>query len=113
VKRRFPHLKIYARARNRHHAYQLMNIGVELIVRETFYSSLELGRGVLRGLGLKPATAGRLVRQFGKYDEALLRRQHAFHQDEERLIASTKEAAEELEQVFEQDTMARESPIGK
>jgi glutathione-regulated potassium-efflux system ancillary protein KefC/glutathione-regulated potassium-efflux system protein KefB len=113
VKRRFPHLKIYARARNRHHAYQLMNIGVELIVRETLYSSLELGRGVLRGLGFKPAAAGRLVRQFGKYDEALLRRQYAFHQDEERLIASTKEAAEELERVFEQDTAAREAQIAK
>jgi glutathione-regulated potassium-efflux system ancillary protein KefC/glutathione-regulated potassium-efflux system protein KefB len=107
VKRHFPNLRIYARARNRHHAYQLMNVGVEQIVRETFYSSLELGRGVLRGLGFQPATAENLVRQFGTYDEALLRRQHAFHQDEERLIASTKEAAEELERVFEQDTAAR------
>jgi glutathione-regulated potassium-efflux system ancillary protein KefC/glutathione-regulated potassium-efflux system protein KefB len=112
VKRRFPHLKIYARARNRHHAYQLMNIGVEQIVRETFYSSLELGRGVLRGLGLRGASAARLVRQFGRYDEELLRRQHAFHQDEERLIASTKEAAEELERVFEQDSAAREKQVG-
>lgn len=111
VKRHFPNLRIYARARNRHHAYQLMNLGVEQIVRETFYSSLELGRGVLRGLGFEPATAERLARQFGDYDEALLRRQHAFHQDEERLITSTKEAAEELERVFEQDVAAREAQV--
>lgn len=109
VKRHFPHLKIYARARNRHHAYRLLDVGVERIVRETFLSSLDLAESVLWGLGVNREVAARAVQRFREYDEALLRRQYQFHQDEEQLIASTKEAAEELERVFEQDTLAREA----
>lgn len=104
VKRHFPNLKVYARARNRHHAYRLMSVGADRIVRETFYSSLELSRGVLKGLGIPAPDATRLIQRFKEYDEALVRRQHAFQHDEERLIASTKEAAAELERLFEEDT---------
>jgi glutathione-regulated potassium-efflux system ancillary protein KefC/glutathione-regulated potassium-efflux system protein KefB len=109
VKRHFPGLKIYARARNRHHAYRLLDVGVERMVRETFLSSLDLAKSVLVALGFSPEVAERDVQRFREYDEALLRRQYQFHQDEEQLIASTKEAAEELERIFEQDTLAREA----
>jgi monovalent cation:proton antiporter-2 (CPA2) family protein len=111
VKRNFPHLKIYARARNRHHTYRLLDVGVERIVRETFLSSLDLAESILWALGVAPAEAARAVQRFREYDEALLRRQYPFHQDEARLIATSKEAAEELERVFEQDTLAREAPV--
>jgi glutathione-regulated potassium-efflux system ancillary protein KefC/glutathione-regulated potassium-efflux system protein KefB len=110
VKRNFPRLKIYARARNRHHAYRLLDVGVERIARETFLSSLDLAESVLWGLGVRPAEAARAIQRFRDYDEALLRRQYPFHQDEARLIATSKEAAEELERVFEQDTLEREAP---
>lgn len=111
VKRNFPHLKIYARARNRHHAYRLLDVGVDRIVRETFHSSLVLAESVLWGLGVTPAEAAHTVERFREYDEELLRRQYPVHQDEQRLIATSKEAAEELERVFEQDTLARESTV--
>ncbi|MGZ6140566.1 MAG: monovalent cation:proton antiporter-2 (CPA2) family protein, partial [Myxococcaceae bacterium] len=42
VQEHFPHLMIFARARNRAHAYQLMELGIEHVSRETFLSSLEL-----------------------------------------------------------------------
>lgn len=106
VKKHYPNLRIYARARNRHHVYHLMDVGVERIVRETFFSSLELAKDVLQGLGVPAAEAELTVQRFREYDEALIQRQYPFHQDEERLIASTREAAEELERVFEQDTQA-------
>lgn len=109
VKRNFPRLKIYARARNRHHAYRLLDVGVERIVRETFLSSLDLAESVLWAVGVRPADATRAIQRFREYDEALLRRQYPFHQDEARLIATSKEAAEELERVFEQDTLERET----
>ncbi len=106
VKRHYPHLKIYARARNRQHAYRLMDIGVDHIVRETFLSSLELAREVLQGLGLSRAAAESAVQRFRQHDEALLLRQHKIHHDEAQLIASVKQGAEELERLFEQDTKA-------
>ncbi|HLF22715.1 MAG TPA: monovalent cation:proton antiporter-2 (CPA2) family protein [Burkholderiales bacterium] len=109
VKRHFPHLKIYARARNRHHVYRLLDVGVERIVRETFYSGLELADSVLRALGVSKTEAVQTIERFKTYDEALILRQYPFHQDEERLIATSREAAEELERVLEQDSLAREA----
>jgi monovalent cation:proton antiporter-2 (CPA2) family protein len=109
VRQHFPHLKLYARARNRHHVYRLMDVGVDYIVRETFLSSVDLARHVLIGLGIETADAQLTVERFRAYDEELVRRQYPFHQNEAQLIASTKEAAEELERVFEQDTLAREA----
>jgi glutathione-regulated potassium-efflux system protein KefB len=107
VKRHFPHLKIYARARNRHHVYRLLDIGVERIVRETFFSSLNLADSVLQALGVSRAEATQTIERFQAYDEALILRQYPFHQDEARVIATSKEAAEELERVLEQDNLAQ------
>src|SRR5579863_8159439 len=36
AREQFPHLKVYARARNRQHAFALMDAGVTVIVRETY-----------------------------------------------------------------------------
>ena len=108
VKRHFPHLKIYARARNRHHVYRLLDIGVERIVRETFLSGLDLADSVLQALGISKTESAQTIERFKTYDEALILRQYPFHQDEKLLIATSKEAAEELERVLEQDSLARE-----
>ncbi len=43
---------------------------------------------------------------FREHDEELLRRQHAVHRDEEALIQSAREAARELEDLFESDRPA-------
>ena len=104
VRKHYPHLKIYARARNRVHTYRLMDAGVDNIVRETFLSSLELAKNVLQGLGLPDAEAEDAVRKFQRHDEALLRKQHLIQHDEAQLIASVKQGALELERLFEQDT---------
>jgi monovalent cation:proton antiporter-2 (CPA2) family protein len=106
VKAHYPHIKIYARARNRMHAYQLMDLGVQHIMRETFLSSLEMARDVLLGLGQQAAEADATTHRFRQHDEALLHQQQAFHHDEARLIASTRQARDELERLFEQDRAA-------
>jgi glutathione-regulated potassium-efflux system protein KefB len=106
VRKHYPHLKIYARARNRVHAYRLMDVGVDKLIRETFLSSLELARDVLIGLGYSAAEAGEAVRLFRQHDEALLARQHQVHDDEAQLIASARQGAAELERLFGEDTPA-------
>lgn len=103
VKRQYPHLKIYARARNRQHAYRLMDLQVEAVVRETFHSSLEVSMLVLQGLGLSQGEAAMRVARFRAHDEALLESQYQFHDDEAKLVQSAQEALAELEQLFEAD----------
>jgi len=106
--RLFPKVAIYARARDRAHAYQLMDIGVTVINRETYLSSLDLAEKVLTGLGMSAERAARDIATFREYDDKLIVRQHAIYQDEAKLIESVKEAMQELEELFESDARAAE-----
>jgi len=103
VRRHFPDLKLYARARNRHHAHRLMDLGCTAIVRETFLSSLWLGGEVLKGLGLDSEGAEEAKDLFRGHDEKTLARQYAIRNDREALIQSHLEAARELRELFEAD----------
>ena len=107
VKKHFPDVRIHARARNRFHAYRLMDLGVDRIVRETFFSSLEIAGQVLLDMGLSQRDAKDTVATFHRHDEQMLQRQHAVYHDETQLIQTTQEAARELEGIFESDREAR------
>jgi len=103
AKRNFPELHILARARNRRHAFLLMDRGIDGLVRDTFYSSLELGRMALTGLGIEDAAAAHAVALFRDHDEKTLVASHAIYRDETQLIQTTRDAAQELESLFEAD----------
>ncbi len=103
VQRHFPHLKIYARARNRPHAYRLMELGVDVIQRETFLSSLDIGRQVLEGLGFSSGEAARTAEMFRDHDVARLEAHFGEHRDEETMMRLAGEWARDLEELFEED----------
>ncbi len=103
ARRNFPHLKIFARARNRRHAYLLMDRGVDGLVRDTYYSSLKMAEDSLMALGISPEEAARSVTLFREHDERALLEMHAIYRDEEQLIQSTREATDELMALFEAD----------
>lgn len=107
VRRNFPHLKILARARNRQHAFRLMDLGIEEPVRETFHSSLKMTRQVLQALGTSKADAELQLEQFREHDEALLRTQYLVYDDETALVQTTREALGDLERIFEADSGQR------
>jgi monovalent cation:proton antiporter-2 (CPA2) family protein len=104
VSKHFPHLKVYARARNRQHAFRLMDLGVRFLIRETYASSIELSVQVLESLGLSKHEAVETARRFRAHDEATMQRQYAVKDDEKKLIESAKESAQQLEHLFETDT---------
>ena len=110
AKKHFPRLKIFARARNRFHAYRLMDLGVDYLMRETLLSSLELGRDVLIELGIPAWDARDTVDTFQRHDERLLEHQHAIYHDESKLIQTSNEAAQELELLFESDSESDDGP---
>jgi monovalent cation:proton antiporter-2 (CPA2) family protein len=103
VRRHYPALPIYARARNRFHAYKLMDLGVKLLVRETWHSSVVLAKEVLLGMKLPEAEVTAAIARFAQFDEANLKRQHAVYQDEAALVQNVKQASEELRSLFEAD----------
>jgi len=103
VSKHFPHLKIFARARNRQHAFRLMDFGVRFQIRETLFSSIEMSVQVLESLGLSKHEAVETARRFRTHDEVTMQRQYAVKDDEKKLIESAQEAARQLEHLFESD----------
>jgi glutathione-regulated potassium-efflux system protein KefB len=103
VRRMFPHLKIVARARNRQHAFRLMDLNIDNVVRETLHSSLELSRLVLVDLGVEPRLAAERVETFRSHDAGVLQAQYLVYDDEAALVQSAKDALDDLERLFEAD----------
>src|ERR1700719_923343 len=104
IRKHFPHLKIFARARNRQHAVRLLDLDVRYTVRETLGSSLEMSGKVLETLGLSKSKAMETVRQFRAHDEATMAKQQAVKDDESKFLQTTRESAEQLLHLFEADT---------
>jgi monovalent cation:proton antiporter-2 (CPA2) family protein len=110
IRKHFPHLKIFARARNRQHAFRLMDLDVRYTIRETLASSLEMSEKVLETLGLSKSKAVETVRRFRAHDEITMARQQAVKDDENKFQQTTRESAEQLRQLFESDAARPEEP---
>jgi len=103
IKRNYPNLKIFARARNRFHEMRLRELEVDYIIREMLYSALELTREVLVDLGMEKAEAAATVETFRLQDAKLLQQQALLDNDQLSLVQSAKEAAEELKNLLQQE----------
>jgi monovalent cation:proton antiporter-2 (CPA2) family protein len=113
ARRHYPHLKIFARARNRQHAIRLMDLDVRYIIRETLLSSLDMSQQMLEALGFSRAAAAESVRRFRQHDESTLQSQREARDDEQKLIQSSQLAAKELERLFESDEESATEPVHK
>lgn len=105
VRQHFPDLPILARARNRTHFFQLRDLGIKMIYRETFLTSIAVAQQALLNLGFTAAAAERAVALFRQHDEELIEIQHAVHHDEAQLIQNAQLATEQLKSLFEADTV--------
>jgi glutathione-regulated potassium-efflux system protein KefB len=99
----FPHVPVYARARNRQHVYRLMDMGVTELRRETFLASVELTRDLLSGLKLSDAEIARVVDTFVAYDRKRLYDDYEIASDSDKLMARARDSAKELEALLAAD----------
>jgi glutathione-regulated potassium-efflux system protein KefB len=103
VKSHYPHVPIYARARDRMHAMRLLDLGVKALRRETFLASLDLTRVLLLGLGYSERVADRTVQTFREHDERRLNEDYRLASDAEKLIERARSSHAMLEKLFEED----------
>ncbi len=68
----YPHLHVIARAVDRDHVYDLYAAGCRDIIRETFDSSLRLGRSALEALGVSHEVAMQVTREFEALDKRFI-----------------------------------------
>lgn len=105
VKRYFPNLRIFARARNRGHVFELMELGIAEIKRETFDSSAYFARDLLIAIGYKPEKANQLIERFKRHDEIMLKEQFKVRKDDKMFVSISKQAAAQLAEVLKQDSV--------
>ncbi|MGZ5214932.1 MAG: glutathione-regulated potassium-efflux system protein KefC [Caldimonas sp.] len=100
VRENFPGVTIVARARNVQHYYELYELGVTLIERETLDSALMTARSALEQLGWQPHQARNLALRFRRHNVAQLAAMAPHRKDEVRLIAAAKQGRQQLEELF-------------
>jgi glutathione-regulated potassium-efflux system ancillary protein KefC len=103
VRHHFPGLTIFARARNRQHAYKLLDLGIRHVIRDTFPAGLEMTRDILRELGVAPEQSQQIVDRFRAHDEALLLEAYRHQADLGKLEQIAMRGRAELEKLFEED----------
>ncbi|MCU6433946.1 glutathione-regulated potassium-efflux system protein KefC [Undibacterium sp. Jales W-56] len=108
AKEHFPHLTIVARARNITHCYQLMDRGVSIFERETFESSLQTGRQVLQLLGFRAYQARLSALRFRDHNIKTMHAVYPHYKDQQQMVSLSKQARDELEEMFARDREARE-----
>jgi monovalent cation:proton antiporter-2 (CPA2) family protein len=99
----YPALPLYARATSRTHALALMDLGVKIVHRELLPASIEMGAEVLKAVGFEAGAATRAAQLFREHDHATLEQQLAIYEDTEAMIAHQRDAARELQFLFESD----------
>jgi glutathione-regulated potassium-efflux system protein KefB len=103
VRSKYPNLPIYARARNRAHAHQLLDLGVTYLQRSTFLSSLDITKHLLKGLGMSDREAGRMIHTFRTHDERRLIEDYKLASDLDKLRERARSDVKTLEMLFEED----------
>ncbi|MBU2972424.1 monovalent cation:proton antiporter-2 (CPA2) family protein [Pseudoalteromonas sp. C2R02] len=103
VHKHYPKLKIFARATDRRHAYELMHLGVTCFKRETFDSAVNLGIEALMVLGNDKADATRAGKIFTEHDNESLRILADVWGDDKSYGIAVKQRMEDLKQVLDND----------
>ncbi|MBO9426010.1 cation:proton antiporter [Labrenzia sp. R4_1] len=72
VAKTYPKVRILARARDRHHVYELEQAGAHHSEREVFEGAMTMGRRALIDLGMHPFRARSKAKDFWHHDRAML-----------------------------------------
>lgn len=103
----FPHLKIYARARNRRHAYELNILGVTYFKREMFDSSLNMAQEIMIALGGGREDMRVKAELFKHHDESTLMKSFSFFGSEPELVNFSKLRQDELNNILQNDASSK------
>jgi CPA2 family monovalent cation:H+ antiporter-2 len=99
----FPGLKIIARARNRYDAYELIDMGVKNIYRESLHTSVRLAEDLLCSLGHRHYTVTRMGQKFLKHDEETLLEMAEHRHDMKQYVIKARETFSMEEELLKKD----------
>ena len=104
----FPALRIAARARDLRHLFELRDLGVQVIERETWLSALALGEAALAEVCADPQRARRAARAFADHDAVVQAKLYAVHREAPGAhITVSNELRDQLARTLAEDEAAR------
>lgn len=103
VKAQFPHITLIVRARDRAHAYQLAELGVENPIREIYESSLSAAMRTLTEVGYTEGQSQNAIDIFREHDHGLLHAAIAISKDPKELAILVQQSRKELQDLFSKD----------
>lgn len=104
VREHFPQIKIFARARNRGHAFSLMDLGIHHFKRETFDSSVHFAGELLLNMGYPSERVSNIIERFKAHDELMLREQYKVREDDKQFVSLSNQSMAQLAQVLNDES---------
>src|SRR5436190_2037482 len=104
ARQNFPRLRIIARAHDMRHMFELRDLGVEMIERETWLSALKLGETALAVSTQDPERAQRAARAFAEHDHVVQAKLYAVHKNApDAHITVSNELRDQLKRTLAED----------
>src|SRR6202008_1055806 len=100
----FPKLRLIARAHDMRHMFELRDLGVEMIERETWLAALKLGETALAVATHDPERAQRAQRAFSEHDHVGQAKLYAVHKSApDAHITVSNELRDQLKRTLAED----------
>jgi voltage-gated potassium channel Kch len=114
AQKHFPHLKIIARSNSFEDAYELIEMGVDHVYRETFDTALRMGTDALIQMGYRAYQVNRAAMSFRKHNERFVREMAKHRKDHTEWIQRLRQRIEDLEQIMteEMERTGRDKDLG-
>ncbi len=112
LKENYPKVKLMVRAKNRYDAYELHNMGIEHIYRESLDTSVKLAGDVLHLMGFDKEATDAQAQKFIKLDVESLKRLAATAKNEKEYIFRAREEMAQQEKLLVEDLKIGNSEIG-
>ena len=104
VRQHFPKLRIVTRAHDMHHMFELRDLGVELIERETWLGALRLGEIALAEASGDAERARRATQAFAAHDQEVQAKLYQVHRDApDAHITVSNELRDQLARTLRED----------
>ena len=102
VRKKYPHVKILARANDIFHVFEYLNLNINKVQRENFHSAAELGNNALVELGFSKYEAYRATRTFKHHEHQVTEElyQH-WLEDQSKFIQETRRFEEQVKETLQ------------
>ncbi|WP_297090625.1 monovalent cation:proton antiporter-2 (CPA2) family protein [uncultured Draconibacterium sp.] len=102
VRKKYPHVKILARARDIFHVFEYLNLNISKVQRETFHSAAELSNTALVELGFSKYEAYRATRTFKHHEDQVTEELYRhWLEDQGKFIQETRRFEEQVKETLQ------------